>query len=328
MKTTNTARPKLGRLSMACICCGGVRWKIRGGIRAVCSVMRLPCAFSLRLFLAFLRTLGFLAVAVIAVVDACVTQVVAVPTGVGMAHARARWMHRWSRAARWVTGVRMEQRGVMPPSGIIAARYTSFFDAILLAAMGPCVFVACSEVRQWPVIGLLSRLGGTLFVNPRRRDDVARVNFLIERAVRRRLVVVIFSGCAAPEGSTLCSFASGLLQPAVELGCSLTAAVFGYQALCGGECAGMVITPEGGPFRQFAQLVERRRPLAIGAFHRPVLHHGDRKQLARQLRAEARDLIFRNSVAGGIAAAAHSLRGRGSAVGGLRSRMRSGCAGR
>jgi hypothetical protein len=308
MKTISTTFPPLNRPSPPPFSWEGVRWKVYSGdvgwrsyepafvnaaIRAGRSVTARLCVLLLRLSLALMRTLGFLVVAVCAVADAIITRIVAVPTAVAMAHARAAWLHRWSRAARWVLGVRVGQRGVTPASGIITANYSCIFDAILLAAVRPCVFVAGAEVRRWPVIGLLARLGGTLFVDPRRRSDVARVNFLIERAVRRRLLVVIFPECGSPEGARLSPFASALLQPAVELGCSLTAAAFTFEALRDGEYSRIGITHEGGLLRQFAQLVSCWRPRAIGAFCGPAFHHGNRKQLADQLRIETLDLMLR-----------------------------------
>jgi len=286
-----------------------VRSRSYGGIRAIRSVMMRLCALSLGLSLALLRTLAFLFIAALAVADAIVTRIVAVPTGVGLAHARAKWLHRWSRAALMVIWVRLEQRGVMPPSGIITARYSFFFDAILLASIRPCVFVAGAEVRRWPALGLLAQLGGTVFVNPRRRNDLARVNFLIGRALRRRLPVIIFHECGNPAGSLLRPFASALLQPAVELRCSLAAAAFAHQTRRDGESAPIGITHKGGLLGQFAQLVGRWRPLAIAAFHGPVFHHGDRKQLASQLRIETRELIRRISTPDGMGRHAKTAHG-------------------
>jgi len=176
---------------------------------------------------------------------------------------------------------------------MITVNYTFFLDAILIAAVRPCVFVAGAEVRRWPVVGLLAGLGGTLFVNPRQSHDVARVNFLIERAVRRRLLAVIFPGCAGPRDGRLNPFASALLQPAVELGCSLTAAAFVYQGFREGEDAWIGNTDGGGALRQFAQFASRWRQRAIGAFCAPAFHQGNRKQLATQLRVETGDLILR-----------------------------------
>jgi len=316
MKTTITAFPALNRPSLPLVGWESVRWNIRSGgvaqnphkpcvvssaIRAGRSEATRLCVLSLRLPLALLRTCGFLVVAVFAVADAILTRIVAAPTAIALAHARAAWLHRWSRAARWVLGVRFEQRGVMPPSGIVTANYSCFLDAILLAAVGPCVFVAGAEVRRWPLIGILARLGGTLFVDPRRRNDLARINSLIKRAVRRRLLVVIFPECGGPKGASLGPFASGLLQPVVELGCSLTGAAVTNNVLCKGQHSRMGMTHWKGFIRQFAQLVSHRHPRAIGAFCAPAFHHGNRKQLVNQVHLETLDLVLRIALtAGGI----------------------------
>jgi len=308
MKTTTTIFPTRNRLSTPPFGREGAQRKVRSGpagwnsskpgimrasIRAACSGTMRLCVLSARFSLGVLRTLGFLVFAVFAVADAILMRIVAAPTNVAMAHARAAWLHRWSRAARWVLGVRFEKRGVMPSSGIITANYSCFLDAILLAAERPCVFVAGAEVRRWPVIGLLARLGGTLFVDPRRHNDVARVNFLIERALKRRLPVVIFPECGGLGRSTLRPFASALFQPAVELGCSLTGAAVSYHTLRNGEYSRMGITYKGGFLRQFAQIVGRWRTRAIGGFCGPAFHRGNRKQLAHQLRGETLDLLLR-----------------------------------
>jgi lyso-ornithine lipid O-acyltransferase len=293
MKTTNAAWLTLRCSSAPLVSGEAIRWKVRRHLGEGLTATKRFCALSMRLSLALLRSFAFLLVAVLAVADAIVTRIVAVPTGAGMARARAEWLHRWSRRVRRVLGVKVEQRGVMPPSGIITANCAFFLDAVLLAAVRPCVFVVGAKVRQWPVIGLLAKLGGTLFVDRRRRADMARVNFLVERAIRRRVLVVILFDGGAPEVGGLNSFASGLLEPAVGLGCTLTAATFAYQAFRGGEHPRMCITRMRDLLRPFAQLFGQWRPTAIGAFHNPVFHHGDRKQLARQLGAEAYELNLR-----------------------------------
>jgi hypothetical protein len=307
MKTMNTTFPPLNRPSLPPLSWEGVGRKVHGGngdwsryeqgivkaaIRTGHSVIAGLGVRLLRISLGLARTLGFLVVAVLAVADAIVTRIIAVPTAIGMAHARAAWVHRWSLAARWILGARIERRGVMPPSGIITANYSCFLDVILLAAERPCVFVAGAEVRRWPVLGLLARLGGTLFVDPRRRNDVARVNFLIERAVRRRLLVVIFPECGGAWRDTLRPFASALFQPAVDLGCSLTGAAFTYYSLRNGESSRMRISHEAGTMRQFAQIVSRWQTRVICAFSSPAFHRGNRKQLAAQLRRESLDLLL------------------------------------
>ena len=242
------------------------------------------------------RTWGLIATGIFAIVDAAIVRLVTEPTGTRLAHARAAWLHRWSRIVRRVLGLRLDQRGFIPASGIVVANHTSLLDAILLAAVRPCVFVAGAEVRRWPIIGLLARLGGTLFVDRHRRNDVSRVNFLIQRAVQRRLLVVIFPECGGSDGTTLRAFTTALFQPAAEIGCTLTAAAINYHAACDPENQAPLFAQRTHFFRQLAHLVTRHRARAVVSFSAPRFRRGDRKQLARQLRGEILDLKLRHTL--------------------------------
>jgi 1-acyl-sn-glycerol-3-phosphate acyltransferase len=230
-----------------------------------------------------------------ALTDAAWQRVVAPPNGNALARTRAAWLHRWSRIARRVLGLRIDQRGFTPVSGIVFANHASLLDAILLAAIRPCVFVAGAEVRRWPVVGVLARLGGTLFVDPSRRNDTARINFMIQRAVQRRLLVVIFPECRGTDGGTLRDFTPALFQPAAELGCTLTAAAINYRVECDHAPSTPLFSLKTRGLSQFAHLLARCRAGAVIAFSAPTFRRGDRKQLARQLRGEVLDLKLRTA---------------------------------
>ncbi len=225
-----------------------------------------------------------------AVADAAWQRVVATPTGSALAHARAAWLHRWSRIARRVLGLHLSQRGYTPVSGIVVANHTSLLDAILLAAVRPCVFVAGAEVRRWPIVGVLARFGGTLFIDPHRRNDIARINFMIQRAVQRRLLVVIFPECRGSDGTALRAFTSALFQPAAELGCTLTAAAIDYRQEGDNAHSTPLFSQKTRGLRQLGHLLTRCGALAVIAFSPPTFRRGDRKQLARQIRGEVLDL--------------------------------------
>jgi 1-acyl-sn-glycerol-3-phosphate acyltransferase len=228
-----------------------------------------------------------------AIADAAWQRVVATPNGSALAHARAAWLHRWSRIVRRVLGLCLDQRGFTPVSGIVVANHTSLLDAILLAAVRPCVFVAGAEVRRWPIVGVLARLGGTLFVDRHRRNDTARINFMIQRAVQRRLLVVIFPECRGTDGTPLRAFTSALFQPAAELGCTLTAAAINYRVEGDRAHSTPLSSQKTRGLSQLAHLLTRCRARAVVAFSAPTFRRGDRKQLANQLRGEVLDLKLR-----------------------------------
>ncbi len=262
------------------------------GIRETTSAWRVILKIG-RAVRAILRATALAVLYPLALADAAWQLLVAAPNGSALAHARAAWLHRWSRVARRVLGLRLDQRGFTPVSGIIVANHTSLLDAILLAAVRPCVFVAGAEVRRWPIVGLLARLGGTLFVDPQRRNDTARINFMIQRAVQRRLLVVIFPECRDTDGTTLRAFTSALFQPAAELGCTLTAAAINYRQESDNDHSTTLFSQKTHGLRKLAHLLTRSQARAVVAFSAPTFRRGDRKQLARQLRGEVLDLKLR-----------------------------------
>jgi 1-acyl-sn-glycerol-3-phosphate acyltransferase len=207
------------------------------------------------------------------------SRLLVLPNGISLAHARARWLHRWSRKAGWVLGLRNRQRGFAPVSGIVVASYGTLLDAVLLAAIQPCVFVAGAGVRRLPLIGFLARLGGTIFVDCPRRRSLLLTNFQIQRALNRRLIVVIFPGCGKNIPTRTGEFNSALFQPAVELGCTLTAASIDYRD----DSETRPVAKRVGAFTLALRMVTRWRRCATLSFSGPTFLHGDRKQLAFQL---------------------------------------------
>jgi 1-acyl-sn-glycerol-3-phosphate acyltransferase len=242
------------------------------------------------------RALGLIALLLIAIVDALLVWLMTKPTGSRLAQARANWFHRWSRFACYVLGLRLNRHGFAPVSGLIVANHTSLLDAVLLAAVRPCVFVAGDEVRRQSIAGFIGRLAGTYFVDRSQRRDVARMNFMIERALRRRMLVVIFPECGGAGSGSPRAFTSALFQPATDLGCSVTAAGISYWSR--GHRSMPLFAHEPRLLGQIARVLMHCRASATVAFGKPTFRPGNRKSLARQLRGEVLDLKLCSGHAG------------------------------
>lgn len=114
---------------------------------------------------------------------------------------------RWSAQLLRVFRVSVELAPGSAPAthGLWVANHVSWIDVFVINAMFPSRFVAKSEVRRWPLIGILSARAGTLFVTRARRrglrDTVTALSAALETGER----VVVF-----PEGT---SAAQGAMQP-------------------------------------------------------------------------------------------------------------------
>ncbi|MFF8382550.1 lysophospholipid acyltransferase family protein [Streptomyces kanasensis] len=144
-------------------------------------------------------------------VGAVLTGLVLAPLSAPLAPAaRHRLTRLWCRTVLRSFGVRTRVIGTPPPGAhLVVANHVSWLDVPLLAAVLPGRMVAKREVRDWPLLGPVAALGGTLFLD---RDRLRALPGAV-RAMARTLGaghrVVVF-----PEGSTWCGRAPGAFRPA------------------------------------------------------------------------------------------------------------------
>ncbi len=67
----------------------------------------------------------------------------------------------WMRLARLSFGVGVSVEGTCIPGGFIAMNHVSYVDILVIGSLCPSVFVSKFDVRGWPLMGWLARLGGT-----------------------------------------------------------------------------------------------------------------------------------------------------------------------
>jgi len=105
-------------------------------------------------------------------------------------------MSLWCSIGLWALGVTVRVSGPLPRGGsLVVANHASYLDILILGAVCPGSFVAKSEVRDWPLIGLAGRLAGVLFVNRERARSSSAALKLLERRLDKGERILLF-----PEG--------------------------------------------------------------------------------------------------------------------------------
>jgi 1-acyl-sn-glycerol-3-phosphate acyltransferase len=200
--------------------------------------------------------------------------------------ARAAWLHRWSRFACRVLGIRVTARGSMPPSGLLVCNHLSYLDIVVLSSVQLCAFVAKRDVAAWPLFGWLAHAAGTIFVDRERRLSSFNVVGLLKDAIASGSLVVLFPEGTSSDGTTVLPFKSALLESVVQLRCPVATAAMEY-ALDDGSVANevcywrdMTLVPH------LLNLFFKREIRSSCSFSRPKIRTGDRKKIARELRDE------------------------------------------
>ena len=127
---------------------------------------------------------------------------------------RQLWMQRSAQQLCQVLHLHTKVHGGLPANGLVACNHLGYLDIVALASVIPGIFVSKSDVRYWPIIGFLSSWAGTIYVNRRKKSDVARVSKEIAAHLEKARRVIVFPEGTSTNGSQVLPFHSSLFSPA------------------------------------------------------------------------------------------------------------------
>jgi 1-acyl-sn-glycerol-3-phosphate acyltransferase len=100
---------------------------------------------------------------------------------------------------------------------LLVANHISWLDIVAMQAARPCRFISKSEVRHWPLVGLLAAGAGTLFIERASRRDAMRVVHQMAERLRAGDVLAVFPEGTTGDGTSVLPFHGNLLQAAISV---------------------------------------------------------------------------------------------------------------
>lgn len=151
--------------------------------------------------------------------------------------ARALWLHRLCRRAVKIFGVEVRSSGWFPQRGVLVSNHLSYLDIVVFASLGPCVFVSKAEIRSWPLLGRMTTMAGTVYVERGRRGSASQAGGGMQAAAKADLPIVFFPEGTTSNGEGILKFHTGLLMEALADEQPVTAAYLQYSLTEGnGPC--------------------------------------------------------------------------------------------
>lgn len=151
-----------------------------------------------------------------------------------------RMMQNWATGLLSILNIRVHCHGKPPglevPRALFAANHVSWLDVCVLMAVCPTRFVAKAEISKWPLLGLLSRNAGTLFIQRAKRSDTLRINQQISEVLERGERVTVFPEGTTADGTQLNHFHASLLQSAITADAILYPVAISYRTVAGNIC--------------------------------------------------------------------------------------------
>ena len=152
----------------------------------------------------------------------------------------AAWLHRWCGRILRCMGVESRVSAAVPGATAaggerfeaIVCNHLSYLDILLMASAVPCVLVAKSEVRRWPLIGWLTTRSGAVFVwRGGRRETYATVNAEMAWAFRSGVPVAFFPEGTTTDGRQVLPFRRGLFHSVLHDDVAFRTAAIEYELL-------------------------------------------------------------------------------------------------
>jgi lyso-ornithine lipid O-acyltransferase len=141
---------------------------------------------------------------------------------------KIHWLKRFSA----IMNLSVTKVGKLPKQAtFLVSNHISWLDIIVIGQYLPAYFVAKSDIISWPVIGYLSKQGGTIFI---RRGDKKHIKATTEKmvwALKQNSNIIAFPEGTTTKGDEVLGFHASLFQPALLTRSAIQPVALQYQGL-------------------------------------------------------------------------------------------------
>lgn len=117
-----------------------------------------------------------------------------------------------------IIGIELHIEGApMPHAGAVVANHASWLDIFTLNAVQRAYFVSKAEVQKWPLVGLIARSAGTVFI-ARRASDAKRQKQVFLDRINQGDKLLFFPEGTSTDGRRVLKFRSSLFAAFFEDG--------------------------------------------------------------------------------------------------------------
>jgi 1-acyl-sn-glycerol-3-phosphate acyltransferase len=138
---------------------------------------------------------------------------------------------RWSQKLLSILAVSVRERrvsGKLPERCMLVLNHISWLDIFVINARLPATFIAKSEIREWPLVGWLSSLVGTLYIERGKRSAARHARRAVAQELERGVLIAVFPEGITTYGRGLERFHAALFQPALDSGATLQPVALHY----------------------------------------------------------------------------------------------------
>jgi len=141
------------------------------------------------------------------------------------AHIVKNWMRRGSR----ILGLNIQVSGTAcGGASVLVSNHISWLDIVAIAATTPVIFVSKADLQHWPIVGVLAKLTGTVFIKRGSLFAVHKTLGFLKEVNNRGRKTVFFPEGTTTRGEGVNKFNSGLFESAYISNCPVQPVAISY----------------------------------------------------------------------------------------------------
>ncbi len=99
---------------------------------------------------------------------------------------------------------------------LLVSNHVSWLDVLIIESIQPCVFVAKSEMRNWPLVGTIAQACGVVFVDRSSPSSAKKMVDEVTHALQHGYCVAGFPEGTSSEGHVVSLFHANLFEAAIH----------------------------------------------------------------------------------------------------------------
>ncbi|MFD1261213.1 lysophospholipid acyltransferase family protein [Entomomonas asaccharolytica] len=128
----------------------------------------------------------------------------------------AQVLRAWSSKLMKILGIRLVVEGSLPQklhNTLIVANHISWLDILVIFTVLKPRFVAKKEISHWPIIGRLTKLGDTVFIERENKRHIMQVNQQLAKELTNGNCIAVFPESTTSDGLAVNKFKPSLFEP-------------------------------------------------------------------------------------------------------------------
>lgn len=137
----------------------------------------------------------------------------------------------WASFTIRIIGIRLvggTKNAYVEKNAMVIANHISWLDIPILYTQHSVSFIGRMELKKWPILSLLIKSGGTIFINRERKRDLIHINKIASKKLMSGCTIGLFPEGKTGNGLQLLPFRASLLEAPIIANSTIIPLVIQY----------------------------------------------------------------------------------------------------